>query len=179
MTDPRADLLADPLTVRPGERGLIRLFALDMPAEQALFLREPGAAAQMLGVDDLDPSQIDIFATADIEELGLAGYLIDGYAIPSDQIDRPALAALTGYVLVIRSRAFRGGVVTLTPAPQLTLTGTYREPATNWSGDQIETASAKPRIPPRAGRSAARRIGAMLFGVVMLLIGIVLIAIVS
>ncbi len=46
------------LTLSAGERGVIRLFALDMRPEEAKFLHEPGAADQVLGVSGLDPEQI-------------------------------------------------------------------------------------------------------------------------
>lgn len=173
--------LVSPLAITAGERGVIRLFALEMPPEQARFLSEPGAVAQMLGIEgtDLNPSQIDIFALDDLEELGLEGYLLDGCAISSDQINRAVISALTGHVLLIRSRAFRDHPVTLTPAPQLTLVATYHEPPTDWSGDSIETDSAKIRPSPRAARSQARRIGAILFGAVILLVAIMMIAVLS
>jgi hypothetical protein len=171
--------MTDPLVVLANERGVIRLFALNMPPEQARFLAEPGAADQMLGVANLDPDQIDLIAIDDLEELGLTGYLIDGFAISSDQIYRAKLKAITGYVLLVRSHAFYGQPATLQPAPELTLIATYQEPSTDWSAEPMPTASAKPRISPRAGRSEARRIGATLFGVMMLLIGIVLIVVLS
>lgn len=177
--------MSDPLTIAAGEHGVIRVFALEMRPEQAAFLREPGAVDQMLGVEGLDPAQIDVIRLADLEDLGLAGYLTEGCGIPEDQIapDRAKLAALTGYVLVLRSRAFGGRAVRLTPAPGLRLIASYREPGTDWRGGPIEAESAlpfsAPRLSPRAARSRARRIGATLFGIVMALIFLVLWLVVS
>lgn len=160
----------DPLTIRPGERGIIRLFTLDMPPEQVRFLAEPGAIAQLLGVADLDPAHADIITLADLEDIGLAGYLTQGFAIPPDQIDHAPLDPLTGHALLIRSRAFKGQPAALTPDPTITLIATYSEPSTDWSATPIETASAKPRVSPRAARSQARRIGFSLFAVIMTLV---------
>jgi len=162
--------MTDPLTVPAGERGIIRLFALDMPPEQVRFLSEPGAVAQLLGVADLDPAQTDIITLDDLKDIGLAGYLEQGFSIPADQIDHTQLDALTGHALLIRSRAFKGQAATLTPDPKITLIATYTEPSTDWSATPIETASAKPCLSPRAARSQARRIGFSLFAVIMTLI---------
>ncbi|MFT7593284.1 MAG: hypothetical protein ACI8R4_000597 [Paracoccaceae bacterium] len=168
------------VTIAAGERGVLRLFALNMPAEQARFLAEPGAAAQMLGVAelDLDPDQIEVITLGDLDQMGLAGYLTQGFEIPADQIDRAALAALTGHILLLRSRAFRDQPATLKPAPQLTLIASYTEPQTNWHAAPIPDDTAQQaiarRAPPRAARSQARRIGSALFAVMMTLIALML-----
>jgi len=169
------------IPVPASERGVLRLFALDMAPEQARFLREPGAAAQVLGVGELDPENVDIFAINDLEDLGLEGYLSEGCGISADQIapDRERLRGLTGWVMVVRSRAFGGRAVRLTPADSVALTATYNEPATDWSDDRsagpFDVESAKPnsgpgrglRRAPRADRNRARRIGAVVFAVIM------------
>ncbi len=162
-----------------GEQGVIRLFHLDMRPEQAAFLRDPGALAQVLGVGAIDMDQVEIFPTRDLEEIGLVGYLIEGIGIPEEEItpDRDRLAALEGHVMVIRSRAFGGQETRLTPADQIRLVASYGIPAPSWTGTPINTQSARPysapKLPPRAARAEARRIGATLFAVVM---GLVLLA---
>lgn len=159
-----------------GERGVIRVFDLDMRPEQARFLREPGALAQVLGIEDIDLDHVEIFPISDLEELGLVGYLTEGCGVPADQItgDGETLQALTGHVLLVRSHAFGGQETHLTPATPITLIGAYGEQRPQWTGTPIQTESAKPytapRLPPRAGRSKARRIGASLFAVIMTLI---------
>mgnify|MGYP001068511653 CR=1 FL=1 len=170
--------MSDPMTVAAGERGVLRLFALNMPPEQARFLAEPGAVAQVLGVSELDPNQTEVIALGDLDQMGLAGYLTQGFDIAADQIDHAALGALTGHVLLVRSPAFRGQAATLTPAPQLSLIATLTEPLTNWHAapipDDIARQFTARRTAPRAARSQARRIGAILFSVMMLLIALVL-----
>ncbi|MDK3017247.1 hypothetical protein [Pseudodonghicola flavimaris] len=172
--------MSDPLSVVAGEHGVIRVFALEMRPEQAAFQREEGAAAQMLGVATLEPGQVDVIRIADLEELGLAGYLTEGCGIPDAQIapDRARLAALTGWVMVVRSRAFGGRAAQIAPAPELRLVATYREPGTDWTAAPLKSQSAEPfsaaRPSPRAARARARRIGATLFAVVMALIALLL-----
>lgn len=169
--------MTDPLQVRAGERGVIRLFALDLPPEQVTFLREPGALAQVLGVQTLDETQADILKPEDLGEIGLSGYLVDGAGVPPSQIapDAARLDARKGAVLVLRSRAF-DGAATIAPAPGVRLIGTYGETLPDWGGaEPIATASAHPApVSPRARRDRARRIGGSVFAVVMLALAAIL-----
>ncbi|MGR3760509.1 hypothetical protein ACUXV3_10320 [Roseobacteraceae bacterium NS-SX3] len=162
--------------VPEGERGLIRVFDLDMRPEQARFLREPGALAQVLGIEDIDLDHVEIFPVSDLEEIGLPGYLTEGCGVPAEQVapDRDKLTAVEGHVLLIRSRALGGGEARMTPAEQIRLVGTYGERQTDWQAEPMSAESAKPhsapKLPPRAARAQARRVGAILFAVVMLLL---------
>lgn len=180
MTEPRPDPMPDPLRVRPGEAGVVRLFALEMPPEQARFLRDGAAAAQALGVEALDPAQVEVFPVADLDGLGLEGYLAEGFGIDAARLapDRDRLRALSGWVMVVRSRAFAGKGAQLHPAPGIRPLGAYAEPGVDWSGGHIETASARAgsgppasrRTPPRQARARARAIGASIFTGVMIAI---------
>lgn len=158
---------------------MTRLFALDMRPEQAAFLKDPGALAQVLGVPDmdLDMTHAEIFPVSDLEDIGLSGYLTEGLGLaPADVAEHSAdLNALAGHVLILRSRALRGAEARLTPADQIQLITSFGIPRTNWtSNTPIETESAKPfsspRTPPRIARKQARNIGASLFAGVMTLI---------
>jgi len=163
----------EPMILRAGERGIVRVFALNMPPEQARFLREPGAVDEHLGTSPVDVAHVDIFPVSDLEELGLAGYLVEGCGIPEDELiaDRDRLNAVTGWVLIVRSRAFGGRAVTLAPGPGLSLLGAWSEAPTDWSGGPIETTSARPgsapRQSPRTARAQSRRIGGTIFFVFM------------
>lgn len=175
----------DPMSVRAGETGIVRLFSLNMRPEQARFLQEPGAAAQALGVAELDPEQVDIFEVSDLEDLGLEGYLAEGAGIPADRIarDRDRLRALTGWVMAVRSRAFGGKPTELKPAKTLDLIGVFAEPGTDWSGGHIETDSTRPgngpQLSPRAARAQSQRIGAGVFAVVMLVLAVIAYAVLT
>ncbi|MEO1108566.1 MAG: hypothetical protein AAFX90_11655 [Pseudomonadota bacterium] len=160
------------LTVLPHERGVIRLFALNMRPEEAKFLREPGAADQVLGVADLDLEQIDIFPVSDLEDLGLWGYLNEGCGVPEDQLDRAALDAVEGWVMALRSAAFKGQPAVLAPDPRVELVGLFTEQATNWSGGRIETESAKPFSAPQtpAQDDRPRQMGSAVLAVFILLV---------
>lgn len=168
--------MGDPLHILAGERGVIRVFALDMPAEQVKFLSEPGALEQVLGIEDMNRDQVEIFPVSDLEELGLSGYLSEGCGVPADVLapHEPALSQLEGYVLLIRSRAFRGAETRLTPANPVQLIAALDVPGTDWSAKPLQSESAAlhsaPKMPPRAARERARRIGFTLFAVMMTLI---------
>lgn len=144
------------LTVRAHEQGMIRLFALSMTEDEAKPLRaDPNAPdparserlAALLGVKDLDPDGVEVFAVADLEDLGLAGYMIEGNGVDARDIDpdRAKLAALDGWVMVVYSKAFAGEEATLRPAPQLTLIATYSEPGTDWSASKPLTSTSAAR----------------------------------
>ncbi|MFT4962396.1 MAG: hypothetical protein ACI92Z_003493 [Paracoccaceae bacterium] len=171
-----------PLHIRAHETGVIRIFAMDMPAQQARFHTEPVAMQQVLGANDIDPAYVEIFPVADLDQLGLAGYLVEGCGIPASLVapERDRLNAVTGYVMLVHSRAFGGRAVTLTPT--LPLIATFNDPGTDWSGEKIETESAKlytsTRPPPRQIRAAARRSGAIVFTVFMLIVAAIILMVV-
>lgn len=172
------------IEIPSGERGLIRVFALDMPPEQARFLKEPGALAQVLGIGEIDLDHVEIFPVSDLENLGVSGYLVEGCDVPSAQIDadRDALDRIAGHVLLVRSRAFGGAAMRLTPAGPLRLIGTYGERPTDWTATPMSTDSARPfsapRPSPRETRSRARRIGFTLFAAMMTLITLLVLGLV-
>lgn len=182
MTAPDPAPQVPVIEIPAGEHGKLRLFRLNMRPEQLAFLRdEPGALAQILGVPSLDRAHADLFDVADLEELGLVGYLTEGCGLASEDLtaDHDMLMALTGPMLVLRSRAFGGEAVRLTPADQISLIATFTEPAAKWSARQVTSNSAKPqphtpKVPPRQARAEARRLGFIFFVVVMSLFLLVL-----
>lgn len=170
------------LSIRANETGVIRVFAMDMPAEQARFQNEPQAMQQILGISDINPTYVEIFPVSDLDQLGLAGYLIEGCGVPASSIapERDRLNAVTGYVMLVHSRAFGGLAVTLTPT--LPMIAVFNEPATDWSGEQIETQSAQlytsTRPPPQQVRTVARRSGAIVFTIFMLIVAAIILMVV-
>lgn len=171
----------NPMTVLAGERGVVRVFALTIEAGGSNALRAPRALDMALGVHDIDPAYVEIFPITDLDGVGLAAYLTEGCGVPKAQVapDASRLDATQGHVMVVRSRAFGDRAVTLRPAAQLELIGTYTEQQTDWTPKgPIETASAHARIAPslspRAARARASRIGGTIFAVFMVLIALVL-----
>ncbi|MEL6884508.1 MAG: hypothetical protein AAFP87_08365 [Pseudomonadota bacterium] len=148
--------MTDPITIPAAERGIVRVFALSMTAQQAERLRdgqtEAGSGqAAMLGVDALDTEYTEIFPVADLDDLGLAGYLVEGNGVEAQDVapDRTKLKQLSGWVMIVYSSAFGGQSATLTPAPEITLVGTYREAGVDWTArDTVTSEAARPYSAP-------------------------------
>jgi hypothetical protein len=171
-----------PIQVHANETRVVRIFAMDMSAQQAKFQNDPEAMRQILGVKDIEPAYVEIFPVSDLDELGLAGYLIEGCGVSAEEVaaERDRLNTVTGYVMLVHSRAFGGQAVALkTPLP---LIATFNEPATDWSGDKLETQSAQlytsTRPSPRQIRDTNRRNGAIVFTVFMLIIAAIILMVV-
>ena len=158
------------LTIAPHERGVIRLLALDMRPEEVKFLREPGTAGQVPGVEGLDPEQIDVFPVSDLEDPGLCGYLNEGGGVSGDQLNRGVPEAVEGWVMVLRGAVFGGREATLSPDSRLRLIDTFTEEATNRASGTIETESAKPFPAPQTAPEddKPRRFGSSLIALLIL-----------
>ena len=171
--------MSEMFTVKPGERRVVRLFALDMPREQIRFLRdEAGAVADKLGVETIDANHVDILKLADLDELGLTGYLIEGCGISEAETepDRAMLSALDGYVMAVFSRAFDDRAETLVPGQGLRLLRVYGQPSTDWSAApaprNADIPGGRIGVSPRTARTEARRIGGTIFAIFMVLIAL-------
>jgi hypothetical protein len=170
--------MTEPVVVPANETGKVRLYALNLPAERVASMRDPGALDRLLGVLQVDPASVEIFSVDDLAGLGVAGYLAEGCGIPQDQIDpdRARLQTMKGHVMLVLSRAFGGRAVTLNPAAELDLVGTYSERPVDWSTTPIPTESARKRVgsphSPRDRRSRSRQVGGSIFAAFMVLIAI-------
>ncbi len=78
--------MSSPLDIPAGERGKIRVFAVNRPAEEmkaALARRpKPDLARELLNAPHLDTRSTEIFPISDLAGVGLALYLGEGYAVP-------------------------------------------------------------------------------------------------
>ena len=110
------------------EHGRLRLYALDSGSPDGRTLidalraepRDAGAAMQALGAERVDPYWLDLVALRDIAELGLKGYLKQGYDLPADQLDEADLSTTADHVLLVPSRAFSDEAQNLAPVAALT-----------------------------------------------------------
>lgn len=126
--------MSDRIEVPAHETGVVRLFAVDLPPDQigdfADAEREGWPLISALGVHDLNPSYVEIFPVSQLEDMGLTGYLTEGYNIaPADlHTDQTMLNQIRGYVALISSGAFRGKAQTLRLHQPLRWLGTWAEP---------------------------------------------------
>ena len=126
------------------EHGVVRLFAIE--TAQAF---DHDALCAALGVETLDPKQVDMITLKDLDELGLEGYLALGMGIEPSEIEamRPQIKALKGDVVLIRSAAFGGQAVTLNPKAPLRWIATFGEVPLDTTSTPMKTASAQGTVP--------------------------------
>jgi hypothetical protein len=146
------------IDIPASDSGVLRLFALNLSTQilQELDDSAPENLCVMLGLEDLDPTYVELVRISDLEELGLAGYLRDGYGLDEASIgeDRAKLRGLSGHVLIILSLAFRNTATTLEARPDLTLIGRYHTQGPDWSATAPLTS---PSAAPYTGPPAKKR----------------------
>ncbi|MFX0546150.1 hypothetical protein ACEWPL_011450 [Roseovarius sp. S1116L3] len=140
--------MSDKIDIKASETGIVRVFAVDIPADQiAAFTARNGRwpLRDALGADALDADHIEVFDASDLTGVGLPGYLADGHAIPDDQIEpmRAQLMAQEGTLMVITSRAFQGTAQVLTPRAPVRLIATFQEPHDPVTFGALPDASAR------------------------------------
>jgi len=158
------------LTVAPHERHVVRVFALDIPEDEAARLRNGAgrdrAMGALVGLGRLDPGHVEIIDTADLAGVGLAQFLIDGHGAAEAQIaaDRGRLDTLSGPVMVVTSGAFDPAGAALHPTAAARLIGTYREDVPEVHFAPLPDASAKGTLtPPPPAAAAPDRMGRGLY----------------
>lgn len=118
------------IIIPASEYGIVRVFQLSEPlarrvaGEAGLF-----ALAQALGAKTLNTDHVQVTALRSLDDLGLAGLLEQGHGVAPDTLgpDAHRLAALSGTVAILRSRAFDGAALTLTPGEDCILVAAYAE----------------------------------------------------
>jgi hypothetical protein len=160
--------MTDAIPLRQGERGVVRVFALDLPAADVAAFASPGEdwpLKQALGATVLDTSRVQVFPLSDLEGVGLRDYLIDGMGVDPATLapDAATLDALEGYVAVLPSAAFGGTAQTLHPRPPLRLLGTYAEVDMPVTFEPLPAGGADGVVgtPSAPGASPARWLGVM------------------
>jgi hypothetical protein len=181
--------MTDLLQVPAGEQEVLRVFALDLPPEQAREMAERPAnggvngggdpLAAALGVDRLDRARVEIFPAGDLAGVGLSGYLAEGLGVAPGELEgaRAALDAETGHLVIVPSQAFGGRAATLDPKPPLRPLGAFRleQPAPPAAPDPAPRDPA-PVPPPDAGaapRTPPRRLPRLLLLVALLVAAVV------
>jgi hypothetical protein len=176
------------LTVPAGERGVVRLFAVDLPEEDArAFAADPRAVGRALGAPDIDPARIDVFPVSRVAPLGLPLFLSEGHGIaPSDIAPHvETLDALDGHVALVASGAFGDAARSVVVAPPLRLVGTFREERTPIAFGTLPDAQAREAppqpdpptetLPPGPGRRGRRtKRGLALVVLVVVILGFIL-----
>ena len=113
------------------ETGMIRVYEIGLPPDEAARLAEGDAdgMAEVLGVDRLDPAGVEVIDATALAGVGVDGYLVEGLGADEAALaaDGARLRALSGPVAIVRSQAFGGRAVTLSPSSVLRPVGIYPE----------------------------------------------------
>lgn len=154
--------MTDAIPVRQGEHGIVRVFALELPAADVEDFAAHGPdwpLKHALGASVLVPERVQVFAISDLDGVGLHDYLLDGMGVDPVALapDAAALDALDGHVVVLTSAALGGAMQTLHPRPPLRLVGTYAEldmpvtfePLPAGGADGVTGGRAAPQVMPR------------------------------
>ena len=174
------------ITVPENEQGKIRVFSLSLSDKEAETLSGEGLTkaepplARALGAEKINPGFVEVFRTDDLDQIGLTGYLIEGNGAVASQVTRDTarLSGLDGWVMMVYSAAFGGTAQTLTPAPALTLIGTYDEERPDMTATPIPSEAAQPYsgvaqlnpvVPPRGGAGGLLMLAGLAVMVILLL----------
>jgi hypothetical protein len=181
--------VSDLLTVPANEHHVVRVFALDVPRDEAMALRDGAgrdrAIGALLGLDRIDPAHVEIVDPADLEGIGLAGLLTEGHGADEAAVeaDRQRLDGLTGYAMILGSAAFGGRAAVLRPAAEVTPVGAYREDVAPVRFEPLPDAGAEGSLAPALGPATTgaagfpwRYVGAALIALVLLLVLVRLLA---
>ena len=127
--------------------------------------RDAHIITSALGADRVDPYWIDYVKAGELGELGLDGYLREGYGLRDADLGRRRVAPEARHVLIVPSRAFGDAPQTLSPSDALVPLAMFDtrddtsprrpfEPAASARSDRSSDARL-PETPP-AGRSDRR-----------------------
>ncbi len=167
--------MSERFEVKSGERGIVRIFAVDLPADQIKGFD----AAAALGVDALDAAGVELFPVSDLKEIGLSGYMHEGLGIAAEELDVARLDALQGYVLVVLSAAFEGEAAILTPRSPLRWIGTYTEETASVKFAPLPSDSARGNIvtqtkPPPSDAAMSGRVAMIALLVIFAITGLMI-----
>lgn len=142
--------MSDRLDIPPGEHGLVRVFTLDLPLDEAEPLLDNDAAEMksLTGGTALDPDHIDLFDMNDLSGMALADYLAEGHGIPEQDLapHRPLLDRVKGRVVVMRSAAFEGIGQSLRATKPLRWIATFGEDKDKVPLEKLRTEAASGTI---------------------------------
>lgn len=135
------------LTIPADDHGQIRVFATDadLPAE---VIEKTPRGLEYLFEAELNPDFVDIVRIADLGGMALSAYIAEGYDMAPDLVDKAAVDAITGYAVLVLSRATGEVETTLTPADGLRHVTTYSPVAKITPPEPLPDASAKGILEP-------------------------------
>lgn len=129
------------------------VLAVNRPEARLRKVRDEAARstliAELLGRDDAKLTHVDLIAVADLDEIGLAGFLRDGPCVPADELTehKARLEALTGFVLILYPGVFDADTE-ISLGPDLSLIAVLNQEPTSWDAAQTLTSAAATELTP-------------------------------
>jgi len=164
--------------INASERGLIRVFAIDLAPEELAAFTASGnpdtwPLRKALGATALDPEWVDVVRPSDLGEMSLSDFLIEGPGVSASALegDRARLDALKVPVAVLPSQAFCAQAQELTPRAPLRWIGTYAEPRAALPESPLRTSAAEGHLSPKGAKAPGpdmRRASLVLAGLIAL-----------
>lgn len=167
---------------------------LDIPAHEAHVVRvfdvvetaplNDDDVMAALGADgDLRTAEIELFDIADLGEMTLSRYLVEGHGIADADLRdmRGQLDALSGRVLILPSRALAGAAMTLRVGSALRLVGRFAEdvPPVQFDALPAGGAAGSTTTPSRAAQPGMRRAALALVALLIAVAALVLVLVVA
>lgn len=158
------------LTIPANDHGQLRLFALDIAPPLALRDKTPEGIAGAFGVL-LNPDYVDVVDVAALGDMSLGTYIKQGYDFTPDAADQLAIAALSGWVIIVMSRATDGAETTLDLTPGLRHVTTIGTPLALVPPTPLDSEAAKGVLTPQTKPAKTdARIGGMVATVALLVL---------
>ena len=158
------------LTIPAHDHGQLRIFALDMVPPPPLKDKTPDGLAGAFGVL-LNTDYVDVVDTAALGDMTLIDYIRQGYDFEVDVADKAALSVLSGWIVIVMSRATDGAETTLDLSPGIRHVTTIGTPMTLRPTSSLESESAKGILtPPTKKPMSDARIGGMIATLALLVL---------
>jgi hypothetical protein len=149
------------LTIPTNDHGQIRVFATDAQLTIDVLEKTP-RGFDILFQADLNGDFVDIVRISDLADMTLSHYIAEGYDMAPDLVDKAAVDAITGFAILVLSRATGEIETTLTLAEGLRHVTTYSPVVKITPPEKLPDASAHGVLsdtPAKKPKSNARMSG--------------------
>lgn len=148
------------LKIPADDHGQIRVFATNATLPANVIEKTAEGLAGLFG-SPLDPTYVDIVRISDLGEMKLTDYIAEGYDMRADAVDAATVNAITGFAILVLSRATNGQAATLTLGVGMQHVTTYSPTARITPPEKLPDASAQGNLAPMKPPKSNARIGGM------------------
>ena len=145
------------LTIPHNDHGQLRVFGTQMDLPYEVLQKTPDGMLALFGAP-LNPDFVDVIKLDDLGGMALTRYIHEGYDLAPDLVDAALVEQMTGYAVLVLSRATGGKDTELHLGFGLRHVTTYGPTAEFVAHEPLPSESAKGTIPPpdKPAKSDAR-----------------------